>query len=174
MNFPVLELRDEEGNATQFSACLHGRGVPQICEVTCGGSTHLSCKRVQIKMRDYMDRRVTLSPRVTSPTRGPPLPCKQALNDQLPVGCMQLNWLRVLHWYRRRQGSNPSKPEFFRLSFRNIISCVVSCDDLSVILLQIVMVSPAWDSSCEQILNPTPESLSPSSKKQWGHLYEEK
>ena len=38
-----------------------------------GGSPHLSCKREQIKIRDYMDRRVT--PR----TWGPPPPCKQAL-----------------------------------------------------------------------------------------------
>ena len=37
-------------------------------EVTCGGSPHLSCKRDQIEMSDYMDRRVT------SPTWGPP-PC---------------------------------------------------------------------------------------------------
>ena len=54
-------------------ACLHGGGGPQIGEVTCGGSPHLSCKRDQIKMRDYVDRRVT------SPTWGPPPPCKQAL-----------------------------------------------------------------------------------------------
>ena len=40
-------------------ACLHGGGGPQIGEVTCGGSPHLSCKRNQIKMRDYVDRRVT-------------------------------------------------------------------------------------------------------------------
>ena len=39
--------------------CLYGGGEPQLGEVTCGGSTHLSCKRDQIKMRDYMDRRVT-------------------------------------------------------------------------------------------------------------------
>ena len=32
-------------------ACLHGDGGPQIGEVTCGGSPHLSCKRDQIKMR---------------------------------------------------------------------------------------------------------------------------
>ena len=32
---------------------------PQIGEVTCGGSPHLSCKRDQINMRDYMDGRVT-------------------------------------------------------------------------------------------------------------------
>ena len=31
-------------------------------------------------MRDYMNRRVTPPKRVTSPTWGPPPPCKQALN----------------------------------------------------------------------------------------------
>ena len=39
--------------------CLYGGGKPQLGEVTCGGSPHLSCKRDQIKMRDYMDRRAT-------------------------------------------------------------------------------------------------------------------
>ena len=34
---------------------------------------------VQIKMRDCMDRRLTPTKRVTSPTWGPPPPCKQAL-----------------------------------------------------------------------------------------------
>ena len=42
-------------------------------KVTFGGSPHLSCKHDQIKMRDYMDRRVT------SPTWGHPPPSKQAL-----------------------------------------------------------------------------------------------
>ena len=60
-------------------ACLHGVGGPQIGDVTCGGSPHLTCKRDQIKMRDNMDRRVTSPKRVTSPTWGPPPPCKQAL-----------------------------------------------------------------------------------------------
>ena len=46
-----------------------------------GGSPHLSCKRDQIKMRDYMDRRVTPPKRVTSPTWSPPPPCKQALSS---------------------------------------------------------------------------------------------
>ena len=50
----------------QKRACLHGGGGPQIGEVTCEGSPHLSCKRDQIKMRDNMGRRVTL------PTWGPP------------------------------------------------------------------------------------------------------
>ena len=40
-------------------ACLHGGGGPQISEVTCGGSPHLSCKRDQIKLRDYVERRVS-------------------------------------------------------------------------------------------------------------------
>ena len=52
-------------------------GNPQIGEVTCGGSPNLSCKRHQIKMRDYMGRWVTPPKWVTSPTWGPP--CKQAL-----------------------------------------------------------------------------------------------
>ena len=57
-------------------ACLRGGVGPQIGEVTCGGSPHLLCKRDQIKMRDYMDRRVT------SPTWGPPPPCEQALRPR--------------------------------------------------------------------------------------------
>ena len=54
-------------------------GDPRYCEVTCDGSPHLSCKRDQIKMTDYMNRRVTQPKQVTSPTWGPPTPCKQAL-----------------------------------------------------------------------------------------------
>ena len=60
-------------------ACLHEGGGPQIGEVTCGKSPHLTCKRDHIKMRDCMDRRVTPPKRVTSPTWGPPPKCKQAL-----------------------------------------------------------------------------------------------
>ena len=65
-----------------FRASLHGGGGPQVSEVTCGGLPHLSCKHDQIKMRDYMDRRVTPPKRVTSPTRGPQPPCKQALSHK--------------------------------------------------------------------------------------------
>ena len=54
---------------------MHGGGGPQVGEVTRGGSPHLSCKLDQIKMRDYMNRRVTVSKRVTSPIWGPPTPC---------------------------------------------------------------------------------------------------
>ena len=64
-------------------ASLHGGGGPQVGEVTCGGSPHLTCKCHQIKMRDYMDRRVTPPKRVTSPTWGPPPPCKQALSAMI-------------------------------------------------------------------------------------------
>ena len=60
-------------------ACLHGGGAPQVGEVKYGGSPHVSCKRDQIKMTDYIDKRVTSPNRVTSPTWGPPPPCKQAL-----------------------------------------------------------------------------------------------
>ena len=50
---------DYEQSLYFLRACLHGGGGPQIGEVTCGGSPHLSCERDQIKMRDYVDRRVT-------------------------------------------------------------------------------------------------------------------
>ena len=51
------------------------------------------------------------------------------INDQLPVGLIA-QLVRALHRYRRGQGSNPGKPDFFRLSFRNCISCVNNCEDL--------------------------------------------
>ena len=67
-------------NEALFRARLHGGGGPQVSEVTCGGLPHLTCKHDQINMGDCMDSRVTPPKRVTSPTRGPPPPCKQALN----------------------------------------------------------------------------------------------
>ena len=54
-------------------------GEPQIGEVTCGGSPHPLFKRNQIKMRHYMNRRVTPRTQVTTPNWGPPSPCIQAL-----------------------------------------------------------------------------------------------
>ena len=59
----------------EFRARLHGGVGSQVGEVTHGGSPHLPCKHDQIKMRDYMDRRLTSS------TWGPPPPYKQALKD---------------------------------------------------------------------------------------------
>ena len=50
-------------------------------------------------------------------------------NHQLPVGLIA-QLVRALHRYHRGQGSNPGKPDFFRLSFRNCISCVNNCEDL--------------------------------------------
>ena len=65
--------------ATRLRACLHGSEGPQIGEVTCGGSPHLLSKRDEIKMRDYMDRRLT------SPTWRLLPPCKQALRQLEPA-----------------------------------------------------------------------------------------
>ena len=59
---------------------LYGGGGPQVGEITCDGSPHLTCKRDQIKMRVHMDRQVIPPKRVSSPTWGPPPPCKKALN----------------------------------------------------------------------------------------------
>ena len=56
--------------ANRFRACLHG-----------GWGPHLSCKRDQIKMKDYVDRRVT------PPTWGPPATCKQGLKGLYHALC---------------------------------------------------------------------------------------
>ena len=68
----------------QLLGSLHRGGESQIGEVTCGVSPYLWCKRNEIKMRDYMYRRVIPPKRVTSLTRCPPPPCKQALRCRLP------------------------------------------------------------------------------------------
>ena len=60
---------------TVVLACLHVSGGPHICEVTCGRSPYISCKCVQIIMRDYMDRQVTSATWVPQP------PCKQVLRN---------------------------------------------------------------------------------------------
>ena len=62
-------------------------GLPYLADraTRLGGLPHLSCKHDQIKMRDYMERRVTPPRRVTSPTWGPPPPCKQALRVTLCI-----------------------------------------------------------------------------------------
>ena len=51
-------------NVIKLRACLHGGGGARIGEVTCGGSPHLSCKRDQIKIRDYWSGRLPHPPRV--------------------------------------------------------------------------------------------------------------
>ena len=76
----ISAIKFEAAQIHFLRACLHEGGGPQVGDVTCGGSPHLTCKRDHIKMRDYMDRRVTLPKRVTSPTWGPPASCKQALS----------------------------------------------------------------------------------------------
>ena len=54
--------------------------------------TRLTGKRDHIKMRDYMDRRVT------SPTWGPPPPCKQGLKWTIFLLIDQY----TMKWYRRK------------------------------------------------------------------------
>ena len=68
------ELTDTQGSEASVSEAkglLTWRWGTQIGAVTCGGSPHLSCKRDQIKMRDYMDGRVTPPKRVALPSWGP-------------------------------------------------------------------------------------------------------
>ena len=62
-----------------FRACLHGGGRPQVGEVTrVGGVTRLSTWSL-ILIWSRLHYRWGDPQAVTSPTRGPPPPCKQAL-----------------------------------------------------------------------------------------------
>ena len=66
-------------------ACLFGGGGPQLGEATCGGSPHLSCKHDQIKMRDYVDRRVTHQSRLPHLPGVPHLHVNRPLALEKPV-----------------------------------------------------------------------------------------
>ena len=59
----------------------YGGGGPQVGEITSLSirPPNLSCKRDQIIMRDYVNRRLTQPKWVISPTWGLPPPYKQAL-----------------------------------------------------------------------------------------------
>ena len=73
---------------------LHGKiwilltGLPGLVDRSpcLDRSPHLSCQHDQIKLRDYMDRQVTLPNRVTSHTWGPPPPCKHATSKSFGMG----------------------------------------------------------------------------------------
>ena len=81
-------------DVAQFDLSWEGYPVWQT------GSPDLSCKRDQIKMRDYMDRRVTPPKQVTMPTWGPPPPCKQAFKvSPAPfLQFQQLNHSQFIIW----------------------------------------------------------------------------
>ena len=91
-------------------------GLPDRATCLCG-SPHLSCKRDHIKMRDYMDRRVTPAKRVTSPTWGAPPSCKQALNIAL---CLIVT-INVLYDTKRLQGKN----ELLKICVGNSHNCAL-------------------------------------------------
>ena len=78
------------------------RGLPGVADraTHLEGWPHLSCKRDQIKMRDYMDTRVTTPKWVTIPTWGPLPSCKQALKvSPAPfLQFQQLNYSPFIIW----------------------------------------------------------------------------
>ena len=78
------------------------RGLPGVADwaTHVEGSPHLSCKRDQIKMRDYRERRATPPKWVTMPTWGLSPPCKQALKvSPAPfLQFQQLNHSPLIIW----------------------------------------------------------------------------
>ena len=73
MGYPTLRRLDGK-----LSPRLTGLSYLADRATRLSGLLHLSCKRDQDKMRDYMERQVTPPRQVISPTWGPPPPCKQA------------------------------------------------------------------------------------------------
>ena len=65
-------------------------------EVTCGGLPHLICKSDHIKMRDYMDGRLTPPKRVTSPTWVPHLHVNRPLLTLEPASFWRENVIAVV------------------------------------------------------------------------------
>ena len=79
--FELFAMNSQAGHPTlrrlhgKLSPRLTGLPYPADRATLLGGSPHLSYKRDQDKIRNFMDRRVT------SPSWGPPPPCKQALSS---------------------------------------------------------------------------------------------
>ena len=79
----------------KFAPGWEGYPVWQTGLPALAGHPTYSGKRDQIKMREYMDWRVTPPKPVTSPTWGPPPPCKQAVSLHLKLS---------IHKFEREQG----------------------------------------------------------------------
>ena len=90
---PHLQLSHDE-NAPQLS------GLPGLADrvTRLGGVLHLTCESDKEKKRDCLERLVTPPRWGTSPSRGPPPPCEQALRCWLLFTCCVLNtcWLFVI------------------------------------------------------------------------------
>ena len=90
LEFDVLRIRPRLGGLPHLETFTWKNLTPAE-KVTRSGrpsypprrSPHLSCKRDPSKMRDYMDRRVTI------PTWGPPPPCKQVLRNLYTSRCYE-------------------------------------------------------------------------------------
>ena len=77
VNFEFRLCKSHLQYLRQIKPISHEGGVPQVGEVTCVKLPHLTCKRDHIKMRDFLDRRVT------SPTWGRPPPCNVSVKSKL-------------------------------------------------------------------------------------------
>ena len=113
-------------------------------------SPHLSCKHDQIKIRDYMDRRVT------SATWGPPPPCKQAVNC---VGSKNTKLLRVQGQIKALHFEYLSFNKANRIAFT---SCVPATQTLSTLVSNVCEPTPTSLFWAANGLNELPEVRFPS------------
>ena len=111
-------------------ACLHRGGGPQTSEVTYGGSPNPSCKHNQIKMRDYMDRRVTHQSGLPHQPGVPHLNVNRTLIQKIEK---TLNNIHVHHstkanhqWLSQQQEANQKWGEIVSLAAIVTERCVTS------------------------------------------------
>ena len=92
---------------------------------------------VQIKMRDCMDRRLTPTKRVTSPTWGPPPPCKQALCPVTPTHFLNHSLNPLLTMFKPLIHSAPFLRFSLMLLYTNFFICILPREILFLSLMML-------------------------------------
>ena len=116
-----------------IKAYLHGGGGPQIGEVICGWSPHLSCKRDKIKMRENVDRRVTQQSGLPHPPGVPHLhvnrplgPVYMEVGDPGLVGLVSFVFTL---WGHKTKETCPTRPGSPTLCKQGLSACLHGVGD---------------------------------------------
>ena len=110
----ALAIKEFELRRPKLTSRIRRKINSQAYMYLCDRSSHLSCKRDQNKIRNYMDRRVT------SPTWGSPPPCKQSLILRIESVTCMLQFLTAVKYEIQK---NPQL-----VAQHEQICCTTSCE----------------------------------------------
>ena len=110
----ALAIKEFEQRRPKLTSRIRRKINSQAYMYLCDRSSHLSCKRDQNKIRNYMDRRVT------SPTWGSPPPCKQSLILRIESVTCMLQFLTAVKYEIQK---NPQL-----VAQHEQICCTTSCE----------------------------------------------